>query len=121
MSNIRDVRRKPVLVELQEETYELCYDLNAFAELEEQFGSVENALKTMEKGSFKAIRTFIWAGLIRNDETLTERQVGALIQPTDLEYLADKIAEALDGVSPKGKATAKTPAKGKKGPNQPAE
>lgn len=107
MSNVRDVKRKPVHVELQGESYELCYDLNAFAELEDKYGSVEKALKVMEKGSFKAVRTFIWAGLIRNDESLTERKVGSLIEPTDLEYLAEKIAEALDGVAPKGKAKGK--------------
>lgn len=103
MSNVKDVRIKPIKIMLDGEEHSLCYDLNAFAELEEKYGTVEKALQAMEKGNFRAVRTFIWAGMLREDENITERKVGSLITPGQLEDLAAKIGEALEQASPKAK------------------
>lgn len=102
MSNVNNVRIKPVDIELNGEKHTLCYDLNAFAELEVKYGTVEKALNAMEKGSFGAIRCFIWAGMLRDNENITERQVGALITPGQLQDLAKKIGEALEQAAPTG-------------------
>jgi hypothetical protein len=74
----------------------LKFDLNSFAELEDHYGTMEAAMKVVESGSIKGIRTFLWCGLIHEDEGLTERQVGAMIGINDLALLSDKISEALN-------------------------
>lgn len=42
----------------------LLFDLNAFAELEDKFGSLDQAFQKMQQGSVKATRTLLWAGLL---------------------------------------------------------
>ena len=43
----------------------------------------------------KATRTLLWAGLLHEDEKLTERQVGAMISLTNVEKIMEQIIEAL--------------------------
>ncbi len=43
----------------------------------------------------KATRTLLWAGLLHEDENLTERQVGAMISLTNVESIMEQIIEAL--------------------------
>jgi hypothetical protein len=48
MSNLEDIKVEGVPIELKGTTYYLKYDLNAFAELEEKYGSLYKALKSLE-------------------------------------------------------------------------
>jgi len=92
--SLKDV--KPVTVSLvldKERT--IKYDLNAFAELEDTYGSMEQAFAAMQSGSMKAARTLLWAGLLHEDESLTPRKVGALVTLDKLEPVMDAISEAL--------------------------
>lgn len=73
----------------------LCYDMNAFAEIEEKFGSVQEGLEQLSKQQFKAVRFLLWVGLIHEDETLTERQVGAMFS---LDTLSDVINVMMDAI-----------------------
>lgn len=99
MSNLKDVRIKAIPIKLDKERH-LKFDLNAFAELEEEYGNIEDALKQMEKGSIKALRAILWAGLIHEDENLTPKQVGSLIGLSDLEELAKSLTKAIKGHLP---------------------
>lgn len=47
MSNVDDVKVKGVPFEIRGETYHLKYDFNAFAELEEKYGTLRDALKAL--------------------------------------------------------------------------
>lgn len=98
-NNLRNVRPKAVKIMLDKER-NLVFDLNAFAELEEIFGSVEEALKSLEKGSLKAIITLLWSGLVHEDETLTIKEVGAMISINDLARVSEALAEAVKGDMP---------------------
>ncbi len=111
MSDVKSIRPpKPVEVVFYEGDNEftktLVYDLNAFAELEELFGSVEDAMKAMEKGSIKAVRALLWVGLIHahlddNDQpTLKLKDVGRWVQIPMLQELSEKIEKALKGALP---------------------
>lgn len=114
MSNLKSVRKSasPVTVELNGETQMLKYDLNAFAELETIYGSVTKAMAAMEKGSLKAVINVLWAGLIHDKAeldpvtgepiryTLTKHTVGSWVDPTDLEYISERLTKALGGDSP---------------------
>ena len=82
------------------------FDLNAFAELEEKYGSMEKAFSAMRSGSIKAARTLLWAGLLHEDESLTERKVGSLVTLENLNAVMDGITEALTEALPQDEATA---------------
>lgn len=90
MAGAKDIRAvkdsKPVKITLTDGAErELRFTLNAMAELEERYGSVDEAFKQLDKGSFKAIRTILWAGLMHIEPILTEQQVGNLM---DLQSMA---------------------------------
>lgn len=101
MANVKDVRVKEVKIVLDKERH-LRFDLNAFAEIEEAYGSIDEAFKAMEKGSIKALRVLLWAGLVHEDESLTVKQVGSLIGLADLKDLSTKISELLKDSMPAG-------------------
>lgn len=111
MSNVGDVKQKKVGVTLGGEKRIVKYDLNSFAVLEEIYGSVDNAMKALEEGSIKAVRTVLWAGLIHEkmgdngEPAITQIQVGSWIGLGDLEVVSDAVRDALDASTPKKKAT----------------
>lgn len=94
MSNISKVRREPVFVDL-DKARRLKYTLNSFAMLEEKYGSVDAALKKMEGGSILVIRFILWAGLVHEDKSLTEEQVGDMIDIQDMDVIAEKMGECM--------------------------
>lgn len=108
MSNLHDVRpakrHKVILSDGVER--ELRFTLNAMADLEEKFGSVDDAFAAMEKGSIKAIRFVLWTALASSDETLTERQVGNLIDMSNIGELSASMQEAVKQDSPSQKEIA---------------
>ena len=53
------------------------------------------AFQKMQQGSVKAPRTLLWAGLLHEDETLTERREGAMISMTNVETIMEQIIQAL--------------------------
>jgi hypothetical protein len=94
MANVNKVKREPVMVMLDKER-QLKFTLNSFSEMEERYGSIDDAVAAMEKGSIKAIRFMLWCGLTSDDETLTEKQVGGMIELQDLEELAQKMNQVM--------------------------
>lgn len=96
---LHDIREVRIPIEL-DKSRTLLFDLNAFAELEDKFGSLDQAFQQMQKGSVKATRTLLWAGLLHEDEKLTERQVGAMISLTNVERIMEQITEALTAALP---------------------
>lgn len=100
MSNVMKVTKVPI--ELDKER-NLAFDLNAFCALEEIYGSQQKAVDALSKNSIKAIRAFLWAGLIHEDEALTEKQVGAMISATDVQFVAEKLLLAVSGNLPESK------------------
>lgn len=95
-----DIKLKPVKVKLDKER-NLKYDFNAFAEIEEKFGTVQKALDELNKQKMRAIRTILWAGLIHEDEKLTERQVGAMFTLGDIGEIVSPLMEAITAALPK--------------------
>jgi len=82
-SNLSEIKDKklPVILGTQTkypQTKYLFYDLNAFAELEEIYGTVNDSLKALRGGAVKDFINFLWAGLLHEDETLTPKDVGRL-------------------------------------------
>lgn len=71
------------------------FDLNAYIELEELYGSKEEAVKALKTGKLKAIRNWFWAGLVHEDRSLTVEDVGRIFSETDPDTLVTMADEIL--------------------------
>lgn len=102
----KDFKSNSVKITLDIER-ELSFDLNAFCELEEVYnGDVFKAFDDMERGSMIALRALLYCGLKNDDETLTIKEVGSLIQLNDMHTLSDAVAKALSNAMPKPETNA---------------
>lgn len=99
MSKLSDVRPKAVKIMLDKER-SLLYDLNAFALIEEAYDGVQNAMDALAQGSVKAMRCILWAGLVHEDEALTQKQVGAMVNLASMTELVNQINEAISQALP---------------------
>jgi hypothetical protein len=100
--SVNDVKVKKIPVMLDKERH-LVFDLNAFCELEDKYGGQKEALEALNSGSFKAIRAFLWAGLLHEDENITEKQVGSWITMDNISEISDRITEAMKNALPEAK------------------
>lgn len=97
-----DVKGKRIPIELDRTRY-LIYDLNALAELEDRVGELDAFFKSISERKslpLKTMRLLLWAGLISEDEEITEKTAGALVLPDNLEYVTGKIIEAINSSMP---------------------
>ena len=76
--------------------YDITLDLNAFAELEEIYGDVTEALDGLEKGSFKAIRAILFAILKSQNDKLTLVKVANKLNMTAEQSLPELTEEAIE-------------------------
>ena len=90
-------------INLEGKEYELSLDLNAFAELEEIYGDVTEALDGLEKGSFKAIRAILFAILKSQDEELTLVKVGKMINMSNIVEITNKLTATAENSLPEEK------------------
>jgi len=102
---VNDVIPKKVAIELDKKRH-LVYDLNALSALEETYGAVDQAFAEVEKGSAKAIRALLWAGLISEDPELTLTKAGMLVGLSGLTIVSNKILEAIEAALPDPNQTA---------------
>jgi len=101
MANIEKVRKAPVVVDIGDGVErKLRYTLNSFALIEEKYGTIDKAMEILKSGSIAAIRFVLWAGLIHEDENLSEHYVGSQIDLSDLEDIAEKMNKAMMGDLP---------------------
>ena len=112
MAQVKNIRNLPVQIELGDKTRTIKYDLNAFAELELRFGSVQKAMDDLQSGSMKSVRIILWAGLIHEEAIvdefsgeptgykITPYQVGGWVDPTRMQEISEKIGQAVSGGIP---------------------
>jgi hypothetical protein len=93
--SLEDIRQNGVKLQLGGKERTLKFDLNAFADLEEEFGDIDKAMAAMTSGSIVQIRKVLFYGLRHEDEALTERQVGAMIT---IPQLKDMTADLLAAI-----------------------
>lgn len=90
----------------------LRYSTNALVAMEEALGQpIGTVMHSFEIGAvgFKDIRTILWAGLIDGDPSLTQEQVGDMMDEAEsLAYISEKVGEALSNamLGPKSKEAA---------------
>lgn len=101
MANVKDIKSKAVKITLTDGVERtIKFTLNAMAELEDRYGSVEEAFKQLDNNSIKAVRCILWAGLIHEDPDLTEQQVGNLIDIQYMQELMASLGDAFDANMP---------------------
>lgn len=89
-------------LEIGENAYNLKYSINALAELQEMSGkSIEQHVADMAAGSIVGLRWILWAGLIEMQDSMTVRQVGALLDDYfetggEMDTLSDTLTAALE-------------------------
>ncbi|MEK4273134.1 MULTISPECIES: hypothetical protein [Paenibacillus] len=100
-----DVRVVNIPITLDKER-NIVFDLNAFIELEEIYGTHKQAVDALQKGGLKHIRAWLWAGLVHEDKGLTQEKVGSMFSYSDPEIIleiSDKILRAASGNLPETK------------------
>ena len=97
MSNVRDVKPRVKTITLNDGVErEIRFTLNAMAELEDRYGTVDAAFSALDAGSIKAARCILWAGMLdTTDEPLTEQQVGKLIDIACMNHIMEDLGSAL--------------------------
>ena len=101
MANIKKLRREPIVIDIGDGVERIHrYTLNSFALIEEKYGTIDKAMEALRSGSVAAVRFALWAGLVHEDENLSEHYVGSQIDLSDLEDLAEKMNKAMMGDLP---------------------
>lgn len=98
--NVNEVKDPKVVINLEGKDYELKFTLSSMAELEDEYGSIDEAMAQMEKRSIKVIRFFLWAGMVHADETLTPKKVGDMITFDKLSECASALGRAMQASMP---------------------
>lgn len=74
--------------------------MNTFCELEEVYGDVNKAFEDLQKMKIKAIRALIYSAIKVEEEKITIKEVGEMLNLSDFEKLGKTINEALDNAMP---------------------
>jgi hypothetical protein len=100
--NAADIKSKTASITLLDgKERHLRFTLNALAELELRYGSIEEAFNKLESGgSVIALRTILWAGLVWEDPDLTEKGVGDLIDLAYMQEMTEALGSALEADMP---------------------
>lgn len=92
----KDLQVQTTKIELKGRTYEMNFDLNAMAELEDIFGTLQIAIAELKKKKLKAVRSFLYAVLKSTDESLTEFEVGKLIDMNNFTSIEKAITKLIN-------------------------
>ena len=92
----KDLQPQSTKIELKGRTYEMNFDLNAMAELEDIFGTLQIAIAELKKKKLKAVRSFLYAVLKSTDESLTEFEVGKLIDMNNFTSIEKSIKKLIN-------------------------
>lgn len=91
----KDLKLKSTTIELKGQKYNLNFDLNAMAELEEKYETIHKAIAELKKKKLAAVRAFLYAVLKSTDESLTEFEVGKLIDVNNFNVIEKAITELI--------------------------
>lgn len=98
--SLKEVKEKDFVLNLGNEEYKLRLDMNALCELEEIYGSINDALTSFKEKPLQAMRNFIYAMLKSEREELTIGEVGKLIKVSNLEETLVNLEKVLEEAFP---------------------
>lgn len=115
MSKIKDIRPEmsAPTISLGGKIRKIQFDLNAFGELENKYGTIQAAMDQLQKGGMNDVKVILWAGLIHEEVVLDEAtgdvkgynitpyQVGSWVSnPLMLQEISEKIGAAMGTAMP---------------------
>lgn len=114
MANLKDIKEvAPVTIFLGGRERVVKYDLNAFAELENTYGTVDAAMAKLSDGKLKDLRNILWAGLIHEEAefdeitgeptkyNITPYQVGSWVaSPAEMQAVGESVGRAMSAGMP---------------------
>lgn len=79
--SIKDLKNKKTKLKLGDKEFEIAFDFNAIAELDEVYGDFEDAMKALNsgKGRLKAIRALTYSMIKPRYEDVTLLEVGEML------------------------------------------
>lgn len=90
-----------VKVELKGREFEAKFDLNALCELQDKFGDLTKAFEGIDMQDLKKIRALLHIALANGDnEGITEKEVGALIDLKNIHQIVDALTTAFNNAMP---------------------
>ena len=131
MSNAKSVKAKESKINIEGKEYIVKFTMNSFIELEEEFGSIDEAMDAIRgipvldkegnpvmqkvkdpetgeeveeqkrKMSLKAIRKFLFVGLMAKQPELTESDVGDVITLANMGEIMKAITDTMASSLPK--------------------
>lgn len=82
------------------------FNMNALVELEEKYGSIDKAFNAISKNAkMKDIRYILYLSLAHEDDELTEKKVGKLIDMRNISRVIDAMGNAMTDSLPEAKET----------------
>lgn len=101
MANIQAVRPVKHTIDLGDGVErEIEFSLNAMADLEEKYGTVEHAFEKVEENNISAIRFLLWCLLNTGEQEISEREVGRLINLRNLNELMSSVMDYMEEAMP---------------------
>ena len=93
----RDLKNITVPIRLGNRNFNMAFDFNALAELEEVYGEIDRALRAIEtgKGRLKAIRALVYAG-IKPRHNVKLMEIGTLL--TEIISDEEKATELMEQI-----------------------
>lgn len=95
-----ELKNKGIKFTLGNKEYELKFNMNTFCELEEVYGDINKAFEDLQNMKIRSIRALIYSAIKVQDETVTLKDVGDMLELSDLERLGTVINEALGDSMP---------------------
>lgn len=101
MSNVKSVHPDKHTIDLGDGIErEISFSLNAMADLENKYGTVEAAFNKVQEGNVSAIRFLLWCLLNNGTEEITEREIGRVINLNNLSDLMSSVMDYLEEAMP---------------------
>ena len=79
---------------------EIEFSLNAMADLEEKYGTIENAFNKVQDNNISSIRFLLWCLLNNGEQEISEREVGRLINMRNLNDLMNSVMDYMEEAMP---------------------
>lgn len=98
---LTEIRPQEIFIKIKNKFYGLRFDFEAFANIEQILGSIKDAFELLNKLDIAAVKTFLWAGLLHNKESLPLKKFADMsIDDGVIKVLSDALNESLgDGYS----------------------
>ena len=96
--SIKDLKNKKTKLKLGDKEFEIAFDFNAIAELDEVYGDFEDAMKALNsgKGRLKAIRALTYSMIKPRYEDITLLEVGEML--TEIMSGEEKAAKIMEQI-----------------------